>query len=524
MKRSTPLLEQVIFFGVAGLICWAPMALGSNLGFLTSMIECWVLALTMFTLLGWAGGQIRPAPGLRKGAVPLALLAGSIAVTAIQVIPLPQEIVAVLSPGSARAYLASNLGIQPGGMFVSIERNESVQHLFLSISYWLLIALVFVVVDNGQKLRALCACLVLSGSLQAVLGIALHFSGADYTLFFSHVSHQSAVIGGFFNRNSLAAYLEICLGCGIGLMVAQFADAPMRTVKQRLRWLVNLALSPKLVLRVLLIIMVLALILTRSRMGNGSFFAATLLVGLLGLLLIRNSSRAITIFFASMIAFDVFVVGSWFGVDQVAKRIEQTTITSEERHQSGATEESLEERGVPASAALLAWRDFPLLGAGSGAFAYLYPNYRPAEPTGFYEHAHNDYAEFLVEGGALGFGFLALLYAASMLAAVNAMRDRSDQRRRGIAMGCVFALLTIALHATVDMPLQMPANALAMCVVVAMAWLSASSMNGRTQRAGRRADDEEGPPQDPGRAASGSPRRRTGYRLGESKSRHSGRQ
>ncbi|HEY4373822.1 MAG TPA: O-antigen ligase family protein, partial [Burkholderiales bacterium] len=144
----------------------------------------------------------------------------------------------------------------------------------------------------------------------------------------------------------------------------------------------------------------------------------------------------------------------------------------------GREEESLEERGIPASATLSAWRDFPLLGAGSGTFAYLYTHYRPPQPQGFYEHAHNDYAEFLLEGGAIGFSFLALLYASTVIVALRAMKRGEGQRRRGIAMGCLFALLSIALHMFVDMPLQIPANAVVMCVVIVLAWLSAAGSAG----------------------------------------------
>jgi hypothetical protein len=59
------------------------------------------------------------------------------------------------------------------------------------------------------------------------------------------------------------------------------------------------------------------------------------------------------------------------------------------------------------------------------------------------------------------------------------MSKAGDQRRRGIAMGCVFAMLSIALHMVVDMPLQIPANAVAMCLVISLALLAAT--NGRSR-------------------------------------------
>jgi len=478
MSKFNSRLEQFIYFGIAALIVWVPFPLGSNRPFLRSLVVCWVLALAMLWLFGWIAGTVRPAPALRSSAVSLALLVGWLAVILVQILPMPADWLGMLSPASLHAYQDSALGAIMPRLSISIERNDSSQYLYLGVAYFSLIALVLAIVDDRHKLQGLCLSIVLSGTIQAMVGILLHFSGAEYDLFFKHISHADAVTGGFVNRNSFAAFMEICLGCGIGLMVAQFSEAPLRSIKQRLRWLINLLLSPKLVLRVLLIVMVLALILTRSRMGNGAFFAATLSVGLLGLLLIRNSGRAITIFLISMIAFDILVIGSWFGVEKVAQRIEETTVTRSERQSTGADEESLEERGIPASATLTAWKDFPVFGAGSGTFAYLYPYYRPAEPVGFYEHAHNDYAEFLLEGGMLGFGFLVFLYVTTMAKAVRAMSKAGDQRRRGIALGCVFAMLSIAIHMLVDMPLQVPANAIVMCAVISLSLLVAHG--GRT--------------------------------------------
>lgn len=486
MSRAGTVIERFVYFGIVALIVWAPFPVGSNLPFLRSVIVSWVLFLAMLWLLAWMAGAIQPASRLRRGRLPLLLMGSWLAVVALQVLPLSAAWLSVLSPDSLQAYRDGALGGTPASLSISIARNETCQYLYLGAAYLCLMALLFAVVDDRKRLLGLCLAVVLSGTLQAMFGIALHFAGARYTAFFTHFNHAGAVSGGFTNRNSLAAFLEICLGCGVGLMVAQFADTTMRSIKQRVRWLMSLLLSPKFLLRVLLVVMVLALILTRSRMGNGAFFATTLAAGVLGLLLIRKSGCSITLFLASMIALDVLVIGSWFGVDQVAKRIEETTITRSEKLRTGAEEESLEERGIPASGALSAWKDFPVFGAGSGAFAYLYTHYRPPFPQGFYDHAHNDYAEFLLEGGALGFGILTLLYAATVAAALRAMKAGESQRRRGIAMGCLFALLSIAIHMFVDMPLQIPANAVAMCAVVALTWLAGARRS--RERSGGEAD------------------------------------
>ena len=49
-------------------------------------------------------------------------------------------------------------------------------------------------------------------------------------------------------------------------------------------------LSPKMRLRLLLVVMVIALVLTRSRMGNAAFFAAMLIVGSIAIVLASKTA------------------------------------------------------------------------------------------------------------------------------------------------------------------------------------------------------------------------------------------
>jgi uncharacterized membrane protein len=170
--------------------------------------------------------------------------------------------------------------------------------------------------------------LVFSGTLQAIYGSLMVLSGLEYGFFIKKFIGQGVGTGTFINRNHLAGYLNICLAVGIGLMIAKLGGEATHTWRQWLRSVARLLLGEKARLRIYLIIMVIALVLTRSRMGNTAFFAGTLIVGTLGLLLMRNAPRSTMLFLASVIALDLLIVGTWFGVDQVAQRIQQTEVTS----------------------------------------------------------------------------------------------------------------------------------------------------------------------------------------------------
>jgi len=107
---------------------------------------------------------------------------------------------------------------------------------------------------------------------------------------------------------------------------------------------------------------------------------------------------------ASLIAIDIAIVGSWFGVEKTAQRIEQTTVRD------------VEVREDPTVYALEMARDYPLFGTGAGTFATAFMRYRGPDILDFYDHAHNDYTQFLVETGALGSAPVALRCGAGLLA------------------------------------------------------------------------------------------------------------
>ncbi|HLW75650.1 MAG TPA: O-antigen ligase family protein, partial [Bryobacteraceae bacterium] len=85
-------------------------------------------------------------------------------------------------------------------------------------------------------------------------------------------------------------------------------------------------------------------------------------------------------------------------------------------------------------------RDRPLMGFGLGTWAAAYPQYAHFDDGNFVNQAHNDWAQWAVEGG------LPLL---ALMLAVVALRARAAVRSLwGIGMLAVF------VHCLVDYPMQ----------------------------------------------------------------------
>jgi O-antigen ligase len=219
-------------------------------------------------------------------------------------------------------------------------------------------------------------------------------------------------------------------------------------------------LSPKIILRLSLCILVIALTTTHSRMGNTAFFASLLAAGIIGVALSRRATRNTVLLLTSLVVLDLFIVGSWFGVEKLAQRLEQTTSTE------------YREREEPARHTLPMIRDYALVGSGPGSFYVAFPRYKPESVVGFWDHAHNDYAQFAAESGLVGLAILGLLVIWTLGVALAAQWQRRDPLMRGMSFACVMGVTAMLIHSWVDFNLQIPANAVYFMVLLALGWIT----------------------------------------------------
>jgi len=94
-------------------------------------------------------------------------------------------------------------------------------------------------------------------------------------------------------------------------------------------------------------------------------------------------------------------------------------------------------------------RDNPVFGAGYGGFVQAYQIYeRTADIYGEYvNHAHNDYIELVVEGGAVAAALIALYFALLL--------TRLSERLRGpVSLTAFLCILVVLIHSAVDYPLR----------------------------------------------------------------------
>ena len=381
-------------------------------------------------------------------------------------------------------------GLEWSGSPISVVPYRTGLYLLIAFACALTAWLVTALVRTDADLRMLLFALVAGGLLQATLATVIMASGTGFAVLDSEIVRQGVATGTFVNRNHLAGYLNLALAAGCGLMAGHLA--PRRERRRwglRLRDALELMLGPKARLRLLLVMLVIVLIATRSRMGNAAFFAALVAATCVYAVFERERRRGLLIFAASVVAVDLLLIGAWVGVDRVVERLQNTPIVERAKDDPAPasnaealggpsdsiarpdprSEQSVEARIQPALDAITIVRDHPWLGTGGGTFYLVYMAYQP-NWEGFYNHAHNDYLEIAADTGLVGLALLLAITLLSLRSAIRLMRNRSHPVLRSAGFATVMGITAMALHALVDFNLHIPAYALTFCVLLALPW------------------------------------------------------
>ena len=345
--------------------------------------------------------------------------------------------------------------------FISLSLEPGRTYVF-SLYTWALLLFACCTVllhDSAARVRTTFLVIVLSGVFQALYGSFMTLSGIEHIFFFEKEAYRGVATGTFINRNHLAGYLEMCLAIGVGLLVASLNEKQISGWRNRLRVFIDTLLGPKMRLRIYLALMVIALVLTRSRMGNTAFFISLGISGLLLMLLQRRLHKGAVILFVSMALVDLLIVGQWFGFKEVAERLENTSVATETR------DEYVRDT-------LVMIQDYPLTGTGLDTYYATFPQYKGPEIIGFYHHGHNDYLEFFASVGLIGYIPLALMVICSLGVAIHTLYKRRDRLAKGVAFAATMGIISLMIHSSTDFNLQMPANALLFVVLLTFAWIS----------------------------------------------------
>lgn len=453
--------EAALFWLLLALLVWAPIPLGSNRPWAWATIE--IVAFVMFAtwVLLWALDRVRAPDSLRRTWPVLALLGALIVLHVLQIVPMPPSWVEAISPEAARAHAAAGEALpSERWLTLSVEPFASRVALLKTLAYAAIFFLALALLNRRSRVLMAARVIVYASVLHAIYAVLMHLTDVNAEHFGTMIAHGASASGTYANRNHFAGLLEMTLPIGIGLLIAGLSERRADSWREFFSDTIAWILSPRMILRLSLCILVIALTTTHSRMGNTGFFSSLLIAGVLGIALSRRATRNTVVLLASLVVIDLAIVGSWFGVEKLAQRLEQTTM------------QDVQEREEPAAHALPLIEDYAVVGSGAGTFYMTFPRYRQATVVAFFDYAHNDYAQIAAELGVIGFGVMGFIVALSLAAALKAQWQRRDPLMRGMSFACIMGVVAILIHSWVDFNLQIPANAALFMVLLALGWIS----------------------------------------------------
>jgi O-antigen ligase len=447
-------IEAALFAAYMAILVWAPLPFASNRIWGGALLAVLVGLVLIGWLILYVQGTGRINPDIwRRARLPLALLLLVQFWVFLQIQYLPGPVVEFLSP---QAYAWH---IKEGWLSLSLDREHTKYYLLRGLTFTAGFFLTLALVNTHNRLKMLLQVLVFSGTFQAAYGAFMVLSGLELGFFVEKYVGQGVATGTFVNRNHLAGYLVMCLSAGIGLLLSQLATKSAGSWRERLRSWLNLMLSSKIRLRIYLAVMVVALVLTRARMGNIAFFTALGVAGAIALYTGRQFSPRVVAFLASLFVVDMLILGKWFGLDKLMQRLEQTNPTQEGRMWSNQyTIDYIQQ--------------FPLTGSGGGSFYGIFPNFQMPDLQGFHVHAHNDYLEFAAELGIFATAALIAFVGLALYNAFKVQRQSHTALFKGAGFAVTMTILWAAIHSTTDFNLQMPANALTFVTILALAYVA----------------------------------------------------
>ena len=416
----------------------------------TALFACALLLLVVATLFGGASQgnalslaavEVASLPLLfvglylvfagtapRGALLPLILLAVIVAVPVVQLIPLPASIWTRL-PGRgpiAQVLDVTRLG-RPSLPFSMAPQETWRSLLALTPPAAMLVGGLFL--TGGQR-RVMAVCWLLLALVSLGFGLLQMIGGPDSRFYFYDITNPGSLVGLFSNRNNQAAFFYSLMPLA-AVFAAQFSGDfdDRRTI-------------PALLAVLYFFVALVGVAATRSRAGIA--ITAVALVGSAAIIVRGGALRRhwrLALGMAAGSAVAVGVIGL-FAAGPIL-----------DRFSSGGGDPRF--TGWPLVLAQ-AQRFLPL-GSGIGSFQTVYLAAEPLNDVSpiYFNHAHDDYLELLLETGLVGvalFGIFALWFLA---------RIARIWTSRGDLMGsaCTLVILLLMAHSLVEYPLRTEALA-----------------------------------------------------------------
>lgn len=462
LSRFDKLARTIIEAGILTLIVFSPLPAGSVNGWAVLILEMGtaILALLYFLMPQPPRLNSRLAPKLKFPGLAFAVF--FLFFIPFQLLPLPKSLARLASPRGFELRDAFVPGFDViRSMRVSLAPSQTIRDALLLFTCALAGYLVVRVFVHKRQLNRLMLVIIASGVFQALFGLFQMTRSQPSLLFYPKTHNMDSVTGTFVNRNHFSGYLELVIPIAIAVIFSRIDLLSMPAMKwrRRLAALASRGAALNVVLTIGFLFMALGILKSNSRSGIvllalTFLLFAELIVLTFGRMKLRRSWLLRVLKIGIVL---VTLIALYSGVESMIGRFSIDSLLQDGRPRYWTT-------------IMRVVKDFPLFGTGLGTFALSYEAYETLGLQGMFDHAHNDYLEYLSELGIAGFG---ILFAGIFFIFIDSFLvwfKRRNVEAKSLAMGGLVSIAVILLHSLTDFNLHIPATMFLFAVVLGMTW------------------------------------------------------
>ena len=445
-RHDTGPYGPVLFWLAASTLVFAPLIRGGNRPVALAILECAGIAILAIAL--WTPAR-RPGQG-----VPAMLYWGAallVLAPLAQLAPVPMAWWALL-PGHEPFTQALEVAGEAHGWRGATLHAAATQYAWLVVIPCVAIFLA-VRRSSRARLRSLVVIFVAMAAAEAVIGILQAGSAPSSPINFGNPYSGGGASGTYINKNHFSALIAMALPMLLALWAIEMLPAvtPRGEVLREHPRNADMKFALRALFSSLLVVLLLALLLTRSRAG----IASGLLVFALAIVaLVWKPASAQVKVMLGLTAAAALTAAGYVGLTPVLERFAPDSVSMDYANR-------MELAMATGRAAL----DFLPFGSGLGTFADVFRRYQGGKVVGLADHAHNDYAELILELGVAGIAVIALLGAAYLMRWRAVLRDRSSRRLRFLQVAAGLGMLAMIVHGAFDFNFHIPANAIFFCLL-----------------------------------------------------------
>ena len=448
------------------------------------------IALVAVASSAWFIRQALLGESRRQRTAAYGLIIAAISLVAAQLVPLPVEWIARLSPRNAALlplWSADGADAAVGQWrTLSLSPTATRTALAMLVAYGMLFVTVVQRLQSLDDVSRLLRGVALAAVAAASLALVQYATSNGRYFWFYKFPYYDAnfdVVGSFLNKNHFAHFVVLGVGPLLAILVKYVAldrEQPA-TVSRRVRRPQSRRQPSYLVVAsgAGLALAVFAVLLSLSR-GGALGLAAAGVVALGYYWRRRAIDGRLGVVLAAL---TVAVVGllTAYGYDRVANRLDDFADGSLDALDAGSARRQIW------SANAAAIRDGGLFGAGAGSHAEVHGAYLREPSAKWFTYAENGYLQVLTENGLAG----GLLLAAAMTLVarwcVVALRHSATPQSQLLAGAVAAGLAASAVHSLVDFVWYVPA-CMSLTVILAASALRLAQLTERGEARGNSSD------------------------------------